>query len=276
MASITCGASIAKTVFAVLGPLGTTSFRLGFAAIFLTLAARPWRAKISKEQFKTIALYGLCLSAMNLFFYLSIAKIPLAIAIAIEFLGPLTIALISSRRKSDLVWVALAGLGVYLLLPARASDPLPLDGVIYALIAAVMWALYILAGKRAGHAGSPGVVTSVGMLVGAAAVLPFGGAAALTIAGDPKLLGPVFAIALLSSAIPYILEMRALKVLPARTFGVLLSLEPAIGAVFGYLILSEVLRTSQLGAIACIIAASIGAVVSAARVHGKKAMTPAK
>lgn len=273
MASITCGASIAKGVFSQLGPLGTTSFRLGVAAIFLTLVARPWKASISRTHFKTIAIYGLCLAAMNLFFYLSISKIPLAVAIAIEFLGPLTIALVSSRRRNDIIWVLLAGVGIYLLLPAAAGESLPIDGVVYALCAAVMWALYILAGKRAGNAGPPGVVTSVGMLVGAAAVLPFGGSAAVTIYHQPALLGSVFAIALLSSAIPYVLEMRALKVLPAGTFGVLLSLEPAIGAVFGYLILSEVLQLSQLGAIGCIIVASIGAVVSASRGQGKNATT---
>ena len=273
MASITCGASIAKSVFSILGPLGTTSFRLGLAAIFLCLVVRPWRASISKAQFKIMALYGVCLAAMNLFFYLSISKIPLAVAIAIEFLGPLTIALMSSRKRTDVIWVLLAALGIYLLLPAAAGDSLPLDGVIYALVAAVMWALYIVVGKRAGGAGSPGVVTSVGMLVGAVAVLPFGGSAAVRILSEPSLLGSVFAIALLSSAIPYVLEMRALKVLPAGTFGVLLSLEPAIGAVFGYLILTEVLEVTQLGAIGCIIAASIGAVTSAARDQGKNATT---
>jgi len=220
-----------------------------------------------------MALYGVCLAAMNLFFYLSISKIPLAVAIAIEFLGPLTIALMSSRKRTDVIWVLLAALGIYLLLPAAAGDSLPLDGVIYALVAAVMWALYIVVGKRAGGAGSPGVVTSVGMLVGAVAVLPFGGSAAVRILSEPSLLGSVFAIALLSSAIPYVLEMRALKVLPAGTFGVLLSLEPAIGAVFGYLILTEVLEVTQLGAIGCIIAASIGAVTSAARDQGKNATT---
>lgn len=273
MASITCGASLAKGVFSTLGPLGTTSFRLGLAAILLCLVVRPWNASISKAQFKIMALYGVCLAAMNLFFYLSISKIPLAVAIAIEFLGPLTIALISSRKKSDIIWVLLAGLGIYLLIPATAGEMLPIDGVIYALVAAVMWALYIIVGKRAGNAGSSGVVASVGMLVGAVAVLPFGGTAAVTIFHQPKLLWSVFAIALLSSAIPYVLEMRALKILPARTFGVLLSLEPAIGAVFGYLILSEVLKSSQLGAIGCIIVASIGAVVSAARAQGKNATT---
>jgi inner membrane transporter RhtA len=207
--------------------------------------------------------YGLTLGIMNLCFYMALRTVPLGIAVALEFLGPLAIALLGSRRALDFLWVALVVGGLALLLPwhaqTQALDPV---GVLYALGAAVGWATYILLGRRAGTAFG-GDAVALGTAIGALVAVPVGvmhaGAALFSLSALPFALG----VAVLSSALPFSLEMHALTRLPARTVGILVSIEPAMGALLGLMFLDEHLNTFQWLAIAAIIAASIGAVLGA-------------
>ena len=232
MFSITIGAALAKQIFYLIGAQGMTALRLSFAALLLGIGWRIWQARIPRAVLTPILLYGVALGVMNLSFYLAIARIPLGVAIALEFSGPLAVSILSSRKAVDFFWACLAGLGVFLILPLTAlAAPLDPLGVFFALLAGVMWAFYILLGKRAGAEVRLGYATAIGMIVAALIVIPFGAHAA----GDRLLnfsIWPMaFLVALLSSAIPYSLEMWSLKHLPPKNFGILLSLEPAIGAV---------------------------------------------
>lgn len=261
--SLTVGTSYGKHLFAVVGAQGTATFRVVFASVILLCVWRPWRMSLPMKSAKAIALYGATLGLMNLSFYMSLATLPLGIAIAIEFTGPLTVAIIASRRPIDFLWIAFAILGLGLLLPitpsAASISPI---GVAYALLSAVLWALYIVFGKRVGniHAGQS---TSLGMLVASLVVLPFGIARAGAELINPALLGPAIALAILSSAIPYSLEMFALQRMPKNTFGILCSMEPAVGAVAALFILGEQLTVLQWIAISAIILASVGTSLSA-------------
>ena len=263
MISFQCGAALAKQLFPLIGAQGATAMRLGLGALILWLLRKPWRRLSGRTGWSSLAGYGLTLGLMNLCFYMALRTIPLGIAVALDFLGPLAIALFGSRRALDLLWVALVVAGLALLLPygsnTQALDPI---GVLYALAAAVGWGAYILLGRRAGAAfGSDAV--ALGSAIGALVTVPFGiahaGAAMFSLAVLPFAVG----VAVLSSALPYSLEMYALTRLPARTVGILFSLEPAMGALLGLLFLDEYLSVLQWLAIAAIIAASIGAVVSA-------------
>jgi inner membrane transporter RhtA len=263
MASYQCGAAIAKQLFPLVGAQGATAFRLGLGALILLLVRRPWRAIRRGVSSRVLWGYGLSMGAMNMVFYLSLRTIPLGIAVALEFTGPLAIALLSSRKALDLLWVALAVMGLLLLLPLRgqahALDPV---GVLYALAAGVGWALYILFGQKAGVAHGPDAVT-LGIAMGALLAVPAGfahaGSALLSLPLLPLGLG----MAILSSVLPYSLEMIALTRLPTRTFSVLLSLEPAIAALAGVVFLGERLEALQWLAITAIIAASAGAAFGA-------------
>jgi inner membrane transporter RhtA len=260
--SLCIGSSYAKQLFTDIGPEGATVFRLAFAAVLLVAIWRPWRLPLTLADFKRIALYGVTLGSMNLLFYKGIATIPMGVAIAIEFIGPLSLALLSSRRAIDFVWIALSLIGLLLLSPLTSgtsgvSGKLDPTGVGYILCAAVLWALYIVLGKKAGrsHAGQ---VTSLGLCIASLVVLPFGAARASTVIFQPHYVLVGLMVAVLSSAIPYSLEFYALKKLPQQTFGILLSMEPAVGAITGWIILGEMLTPIQCLAIACIIVASIG------------------
>lgn len=259
MFSIQFGASLAKSLFPVFGPEGTSFARIVLAALVLLPVWRPWRQRLGVRELVPILGYGVALGGMNFVFYLAIDRIPLGLAVAIEFSGPLAVAVFGSRRPADFVWVALALIGILLVLPFGTTrggvDP---HGVLLALGAGAFWALYILAGKSLGARLPGGVATSLGMVVAALAVLPFGLAAAGARLWNPGAWPAAIAMALLSSALPYSLEMFALKRLPARTFGVLMSLEPAVGALSGFLFLHERLTPVQWGAIGLVIAASIG------------------
>lgn len=256
--SLCVGSSFAKTLFPVAGAEGTTAIRLLFASVLLLAFWRPWRRPLSRRDAGTIALYGVVLGAMNWSFYMAIARIPLGIAIAIEFTGPLVLAIASSRRALDFVWIGFAVLGLGLLLPLQAHAPrLDTVGVLYALGAGVCWALYIITGKRAGNLHG-GQATSLGLLVATLVVLPVGFGQATAALLNPSLWGVCLAVGILSSAVPYSLEMVALKRLPKETFGILLSMEPAVGALAAWAILGETLTLLQWLAIACIIVASVG------------------
>lgn len=267
--SLNIGSSYGKQLFSLVGAEGTTTFRVVFAALILLIAWRPWRMPLSQADRKAILLYGLVLGLMNLTFYLSLRYLPLGLAIAIEFIGPLSVALLSSRQPKDILWIFLAGCGIFLLLPLPGSaSALSMIGVGFALASAFFWALYIVFGHRLGHLHE-GQSTSLGMLVAAAVVLPFGiSQAGRALLNGNLLLSGLF-VATLSSAIPYSLEMFALKRLPKSTFGILCSLEPAVGAIAGMIVLHEQLTLLQWIAISLVMAASVGTSQGAAReVHG--------
>ncbi|MET4570395.1 inner membrane transporter RhtA [Rhodanobacter soli] len=267
MVSYQCGASLAKHLFPQVGAQGATAYRLGLSALILLLWRRPWRRSgtgqdTGQRDWRALWGYGLSMGAMNLVFYMSLRTIPLGIAVALEFTGPLALALFGSRRLLDFVWIALVVAGLALLLPLRgqmhALDPV---GVMYALAAGVGWALYIVLGKKAGAAHGADAVT-LGTSVGALLAIPFGIAHAGSALLSPALLPYALGVAVLSSALPYSLEMVALTRLPARTFSTLLSLEPAIAALAGVALLGERLSLLQWLAIVTIIVAAAGTALS--------------
>ncbi|MDX3774982.1 DMT family transporter [Chromatiaceae bacterium AAb-1] len=267
MIIIQSGASVAKQLFPVIGPEGTTALRLGFSALVLWLVFRPWRVfPQSPRNLIAIITYGCCLGGMNILFYLSIERIPLGIAVALEFTGPLAVALLSSRRKRDLFWVACAIAGILLLLPEmRGAGALDAVGVLFALGAGACWAGYILFGKRTGNQSSGGVTVALGMTVAALFLVPAGMISQGMAIFSWEVLPLGFLVAMMSSALPYSLEMIALRNLPAQNFSVLMSLEPAIAALAGFLILSELLTLWQWLAIGLVITASLGSTLSNGR-----------
>lgn len=261
--SFQLGAALAKQLFPLVGAEGAAAIRLGLGAVILWLVRRPWRRLAGRHDWRSLVGYGLTLGLMNLFFYMALRTLPLGIAVALDFLGPLAVALFGSRRAVDLLWVALVIGGLALLLPF-VSNAAPLDpvGVMFALAAATGWGAYILLGRRAGAAFGDDAV-ALGTAIGALVAVPVGvahaGIALFSLSALPFAIG----LAVLSSALPYSLEMYALTRLPARTIGILFSLEPAVGALLGLAFLDEHLGTFQWLAIGAIIAASIGAVLSA-------------
>ena len=277
MLSIQGGAAFAKTLFPTLGAAGTTTLRVTLAAALLTLVLRPRLRQLTRADWAAIVPYGAALGLMNLAFYEALRTLPLGLAVTLEFIGPLTLALILSRRAIDVAWVLLAALGIALISPlgelltgGGAHTPVSPAGVGLALLAGAFWALYILAGGAVGRRvpGTTGVVG--GMIVAALITLPFGVAEAgpLLLAPGTLLLG--LGVAILSSALPYTLEMRALRAIPARIFGVMMSAEPAIAALSGLLFLGERLNAAQWAALVCVIAASAGInLTSKAAPHGE-------
>lgn len=259
MISIQSGASLAKSLFPVIGAQGTTALRLIFASLILLLVLRPWRARLTARSLRTVMLYGISLGSMNMLFYMSLQTVPLGIAVALEFTGPLAVALWASRKLIDFLWVALAVLGLLLLIPlGESSTRIDLVGAGYALGAGVCWAAYILFGQKAG--ADNGIQTAaLGVTIAAVFIAPIGvvhaGAALLDLSLIPAALG----VAVLSTALPYSLEMVALTRMSARTFGTLASLEPVFAALSGLIFLHEDLSLTQWLAISAIIVASIGA-----------------
>lgn len=256
------GTSVAKQLFPEVGAQGTSAYRVGFSALLLLAVWRPWRYRLNRADLTAVALYGAVMGLMNLSFYMALRTIPLGLAIAIEFTGPLGLALIHARKPIHFLWIGLAALGLLLLLPLRggahALDPV---GVGFAAFAALLWALYIVLGKRTGHMHA-GRSVALGMSMAAVIVVPFGLVSAGAALFQPRLLILGLVVAVLSSAIPYSLEMIALKGIPKRSFGVMLSAEPAVGALAGLLMLGERLAPLQWLAIAAIIAASAGTILT--------------
>lgn len=259
MVSIQFSASQAKQLFPLVGIAGTSALRLFFASIIMCAWFKPWQVKFNKS----LLYYGASLGLMNFSFYFALQRIPLGIGVALEFLGPLSVAIFTSKNKVDYVWAVLAGIGIFLLLPndvsAQSLDPI---GMGLAILAGLFWALYIVFGKKAGNDIKGGVAASWGMLVAALIVLPFGigldGAKMLNTSALPLTL----MVAVFGSALPYSLEMIALKNMPSRTFGILMSLEPALAAVMGLIFLAEQLTWNQWAAILCVIISSAGSTLS--------------
>lgn len=252
---------MAKTLFPVIGAPGTTAVRLVLASILMLAILRPWRASFSATSLRIIILYGVALGAMNLLFYMAINRIPLGIGVALEFTGPLAVAMYHSRRLVDFIWIGLAVMGLALLIPMGHTDNLDMIGVAYALGAGVCWGAYIVFGQKAG--AEHGVQTSAwGVLIAAICVAPIGIADAGSALLSPALIPAAIGLAILSTALPLSLEMIAMTKVPARTFGTLMSMEPAIGALSGLIFLQEHLSLTQWLAILAIITASAGATLT--------------
>lgn len=263
VASVQLGAAVATTLFDELGPAGTVLLRTGFAAVALLLLWRPHVRGKTPVQLRDAVLYGLALAGMNLSFYGALDRIPLGIAVTLEFTGPFAVAVAGSRRASDLVWVALAAAGIVLLSPG-VHGSLDVTGALLALLAGAFWATYIVLAARVGRAFSGGQGLTLAMVVATLVLLPSGIVAGGSNLGDPGLLASGLAVALLSSAIPYSLELEALRRLPKGTFGVLMSMEPAVAALVGLVALGQDLSAEEVVAIGLVVAASAGA-LSAAR-----------
>lgn len=260
MVSFQLGATFAKRLIPTIGSPGTTALRLGLSALIVVVLQRPWRSIPSRAAWPVVLAYGVSLGAMNSVFYLALKTIPLGIAVAIEFIGPLAVAVAASRRRLDYVWVILAATGLSLLLPiTRSSTALDRTGVLYALAAGVGWALYIVFGQKAGEVHGSGASTW-GLMIAALVTVPIGMADAGSHLFDRTVLPLGLGVAIFSSALPYTLEMVALRRLSSRTFGMLMSFEPAIAAVAGVVLLREHLTGMQWIAIGAIVSASAGAV----------------
>jgi len=262
MMSIQSGASLAKSLFPLVGAPGVTALRIALGTLILVVIFKPWRLRFKKEQRLPLLFYGLALGGMNYMFYLSIQTIPLGIAVALEFTGPLAVALFSSRRPVDFIWVVLAVLGLWFLLPLGQSvSQIDLTGAALALGAGACWAVYILTGQRAGEEHGPATV-ALGSLIAAVIFVPIGMAQATDSIWQWSILPVGLAVAILSTALPYSLEMIALTRLPTRIFGTLMSMEPALAAISGMIFLGETLTLVQTLALCSIIAASMGSTLT--------------
>ena len=256
--SVQFGSAIAKTLFDDLGPAGTVWLRVLFAAVVLVVLWRPHPRRHSLADLRLAAVFGLVLAGMNLAFYGALDRIPLGIAVTLEFVGPLGVAVAGSRRALDGLWVALAAAGIVLLSHGGTSD-LDTAGVLLALTAGACWAAYILLNVRLGKAFPGGHGLAIAMAVGALALTAPGIAAGGDALRDPGSLALAFAVAMLSSVVPYSLETEALRRMPTRVFGVLMSLEPAVAALAGLVVLGQDLAAREVVAIGLVVAASAGA-----------------
>jgi inner membrane transporter RhtA len=259
--SVQGGAAIAKGLFPVLGAAGTASVRIGFSALLLLLVVRPRLGQLQRQQWRAVVPYGLALGSMNFLFYCALARIPLGLAVTLEFVGPLVVALAGSRRWSDVIWVLLAGAGIALIAP-WSGHGIDMLGLVFALAAGAAWAVYIVLSQRTAALLPGSVAVTVGMLVAALLILPFGAASGQLSHLTPHwlLLGGLLAV--FSSVFPFTLEMQALKSMPTRTFSILMSLEPVAAAVSGWLLLNEQLTHSQWLAVGLIVLASAGATLT--------------
>lgn len=262
MLSIQSGASLAKSLFPLVGAPGVTALRIALGTLILVVIFKPWRLHVQKAQRLPLLFYGLALGAMNYMFYLSIQTIPLGIAVALEFTGPLAVALFASRRPVDFIWVILAVLGLWYLLPLGQNvSEIDLTGAALALGAGACWAVYILTGQRAGEEHGPATV-ALGSLIAAIIFVPLGMAQATESIWQWSVMPVGLAVAVLSTALPYSLEMIALTRLPTRIFGTLMSMEPALAAISGMIFLGETLTFTQTLALCSIIAASMGSTLT--------------
>jgi len=259
IASIQFGSSFAKTLFPLIGPLPTVMLRVTIAALIMALIFRPWRARPAREAVRPLLFYGASLGLMNCAFYLALRRIPLGITVALEFTGPLAVALFSSKKKVDWLWALSAAFGIFLILPLHIEGAkLDLVGIALALVAGVGWAFYIIFGKKVGALVEARAAASIGMIVAATVTLPFGLPTIHWASVTPHIWLIGLGIAIMASAVPYTLEMFALKKIHTTTFGILMSIEPAMAALSGLIVLSEHLSRSQWIAIFCIIVASGG------------------
>lgn len=266
IASVQLGSALATHLFDDIGPAGTVLLRTGFAAAALAIFWRPAARGLSRATLRDIGLFAITLAGMNLCFYEALERLPLGIAVTLEFVGPLAVAVAGTRNRLDLLWVLLAAGGILLLAP-DIGDGLEAAGVAFALTAGGFWGCYILMSARVGRgpAGLGGLTTA--MIVASIMLLPVGIADGGGELADPPILALALGVAILSSAIPYTVELEALRRLPERVFGVLLSLEPAVAALVGLVVLGQHLVGREIIAIALVVAASAGALSSAESVE---------
>jgi inner membrane transporter RhtA len=257
VASVQCGAAVARGLFDELGATGIVLLRLTLASLLLAIVLRPQVRAWSREAWRAALLLGAAVAGMNLTFYLSIRTVPLGIAVTVEFLGPLLLAMVQTRRALDVLWAVLAGGGV-VLLGMDSTGQAQRSGLILALVGGLFWAAYILASARVGRAlpGTDGLVIS--FAVAGLIALPFGLSGASAVFNRPGLLLPVLAVALLSSVFPYGLELAALRRLPTRVFGILMSLQPGAAAIAGLVVLGQHLQLREVVALLMVSAASAG------------------
>ncbi len=246
--SVQFGAAVAKHLVTQVGPAAATTLRLGCAAVLTVLIFRP---RVRREQLALLLAYGLTLAAMNLSFYAALQRAPLGVVVTVEFLGPLAVAVAGSRRLRDLGLVLLATVGIVLL--ARGGGPVSIPGLLLAALAGTFWAAYILISAKVGARTSGTGPLAIAMVIAAAATLPFGAGAAVHAPAHAIALGAV--VGVLSSVVPYALELEALRRLPARTFGILMSAEPAVAALAGMVVLGEHLAGRQWAGVGCVIGA---------------------
>jgi inner membrane transporter RhtA len=270
IASVQCGSALATTLFDDLGPGGAVFLRTAFAAAVLIAIWRPAREALDGPTLRSILLFGLVLAGMNACFFQALDRLPLGIAVTFEFTGPLAVALLGSRGRLDLLWAMLAGAGIVLFAP-DIGDGLDPVGVAFALAAAAFWALYILLSARVGRGPSGLGGLSLAMVIAAVVLIPLGVGDAGGELFDPALAAVALGVALLSSAIPYVAELEALRRLPASTFGVLLSLEPAVAALVGAIALDQALAGRELLAVGLVVVASAGALRTAKGVSAPEA-----
>ena len=254
--SVQLGSALAKHLFSEVGSLGTVALRLFFAAAVLMLLWRP-TLRLSRGTWTVVLSYGVILGVMNQCFYLALDRLPLGIAVTIEFLGPLAVALAGSRRWLDAFWAVLAAGGVVLLTEGRGD--VNLVGLLFAVAAGTCWGIYILVGAALGRHTTEGNGLALGMAVAALVAVPFGVADSGTALFQPWVLAAGLGVALMSSVIPYSLDLEALRRIPPSVFGILMSLEPAMAALIGLIVLQESLHWSQWIAVLCVVAASAGA-----------------
>lgn len=261
MACFQLGAALAKLLFASIGPMGTATLRLLIGAGVLILLTRPWRNWPARVPRLALLGLGVSVAGAIVFYYLAIDRLPLGIAMPVQFLGPLVLATVMSRGIMDLLWVALAALGIWCLLGTGAGGPVDPIGVLFALGAAISWAVYILSGKAAGDAlGSAAAPASLG--IAAIILLPVGAVHSGTALLDPAILPLAALVAIVSATIPFWLELYAMPRLPTRTFSVLMSLEPVFAVLFGLVMLGEHLSLVQTLGVALVIGSSIGSVLT--------------
>jgi inner membrane transporter RhtA len=257
IASVQCGSALARSLFDDLGAAGVTLLRLALAALLLLVVIRPKVRTWSRQAWQAAILLGVVMASMNLVFYLSLRTVPLGIAVTVEFLGPLLLALAQTRRLIDLLWALLAAGGVALL-GVDTTSGIPLSGLALALLAGSFWAGYILAAAHVGRTlpGTDGL--AVALAVGTLIALPFGVSGASEVLDRPGLLVPALGVAVLSSVMSYGLELPALRRMPTRIFGILMSLEPGAAAVSGLLFLDQRLHLREIAALFMVSAASAG------------------
>ncbi|HEX3737033.1 MAG TPA: EamA family transporter [Solirubrobacterales bacterium] len=262
--SVQCGAALATTLFDRVGPAGAVLLRSGFGALVLLAVAHRDIGPLRGRALRDVFLFGVVLAAMNLSFYEAIDRLPLGVAVTFEFSGPLAVAVFGSRRRADLLWAGLAGLGIILLSGDFGGRSIDLLGALLALFAGACWGCYILLSARVGDRSEGLGGLAVAMTISALLVMPFGIVQGGGEFGSAGVLAKGIGVGLLSSAIPYALEIEALRRLPNAVFGVLMSLEPAVAALVGFVALSQGLSWSEAVAIALVVAASAGALRSAA------------
>lgn len=263
--SLQFGASLAVQLFPHLGAAGVTTLRLGFAAVFLLMFTRPDVREWSRHQWRAAVLFGLSLAGMNGLFYEAISRIPLGPAVAIEFLGPLGLATILSRKPRDFAWILLALAGVAMLGFDEGGGALNAAGVLFVLGAGFFWALYILASEHVGSAVEGADGLAVALVVGTVAIAPFGFSGAVRGVTNPHYLWLAIGTGILSSVVPYGLELSALRLLPKAVFGVLLALEPVIAALAGWLILDQGFGLMRAVAVVLVVIAGVGSAITASR-----------